>query len=236
MSTNKNTFKYLCFIFGITLVHLIVALINPIYVAYEARLTVYLLINTLIPFLLMSIGIFFAAKCTGLSALVSQSANRVLTLISSAILSPFILTLDLAAVFLLMLSGASIEHFNLSETVLIVLAPVSYFVCLTAVVFTILFLCKLITLKSKLSLPRGPYLTLCFAPPLLFLTLTVLQMAVYYTYPETTVNYMTVFTNFYSIIKDITIGWSIFCMMKYNQSMKIKTLLEMQLQNMAGNT
>ena len=40
----------------------------------------------------------------------------------------------------------------------------------------------------------------------------------------------------YPPMRDISIGWSIFCMMKYNQSMKIKALLEMQMANMTGNT
>ena len=234
MSTNKNTFKYLCFVFGLALVHLIIELINPVYVAYESRLTVYLFINAFIPFLLMSVGIFFAAKCTGLSSLFLQLKAKALTFFCAAILSPFVLIIDLIAVCLLMLSGAAVaEYLSPSEAVIVFLAPVSYFVCLAAVPFAVLALCKLITLKSKIKFPRGTYMALCFAPPILYLIFAILQMAVYYISPNMMVKYQGInaFTTFYSVIKDLTIGWSIFCMFKYNQSMRIKALLEMQKVN-----
>ena len=72
---------------------------------------------------------------------------------------------------------------------------------------------------------------LCFFPALLFLLFSIINICLIYTFPEMMENVelgMPAFMYLFVFIKSISIGWSIFCMLKYNQSMKIKALLEMQ--------
>ena len=90
--------------------------------------------------------------------------------------------------------------------------------------------------SSKLALPGDMYVLLIIFPPFMYLMLGFLLCLVDVEALElalspplysgsVAINYNYAF---FAPLKDICMGWSIFVMMKYNQSMNIKKLFEMQ--------
>lgn len=116
--------------------------------------------------------------------------------------------------------------------------PIFQFLCVIAAASGSLVLCKLAFSKGSIHFPRGKYLLACLIPMLLYFVLGLLLVLAdqwkllsfmdkfdYYAVSNLFIFYC---FGLYMAIKELSIGWSIFCMLKYNQSMKIKALLEMQ--------
>ena len=218
MSTNKNTFKYLCLVFGAALVQLILlASKAPVAIKFIAI------------FGLVILSIKFASKYTGISAPFTSNKSKIFLMLGGFILSLFAALADVLALFPYMLLGVALESISFSFSELAM--PVSYFAALAVVIFSSLALCKLTISEAQLKFPRGAYMGLCFFPALLFLLFGIVNICLIYAFPEMMENVelgMPAFMYLFVFIKSISIGWSIFCMLKYNQSMKIKALLEMQ--------
>lgn len=175
------------------------------------------------------LSIRFAAKYTGISSPFTNSKSKIYLLLGGFILSLFVSLTEALCLFPFMLLGVALESISFSFSVLAF--PVSYFAGLAIVTFAVLLLCKLIFSEAKLKFPRGAYMGLCFFPALLFLTFGIVNVCLIYAFPEMMKKAelgTTAFMYFFVFIKSISIGWSAFCMMKYNQSMKIKALFDMQ--------
>ena len=103
-----------------------------------------------------------------------------------------------------------------------------------------LLICRLSLSGSKALFPRQGFMLVCFLPLLLYFLLGCLLSLIDLGAVENTLISMglpgmykgKLFLLYngmlYTVIRDVSIGWSIFCMMKYNQSMRIKALLDMQ--------
>jgi len=208
MSTSKNTAKYLAFVFIFAFCHYKIPRMDII-----------------LGFVFFSACILFAAKCTGMSRLIKSPANVVITIVLS-----FLLAWALPWLEKLCLGIFYEEAFRIQ--------PLANIPGLLMCVLLSLILCKLTSFKMWLKFPRSAYLALCFAPVFIYFILGALLSLIdvealewaLAPLPGIYSGSIILGYNFfiYPAFKDITMGWSIFCMMKYNQSMKIKALLEMQ--------
>lgn len=235
MSTNKNTFKYLCIIFGIIFFHLA---LNIIFwsLSPDGTVTLYTGIADLIFLsLLISVSVLFSARYAGQGKSFQKKKVVAITVICSIFLAAIIILIDF---FVLIFGGFSDNPF--------IALPIFQFLCVIAAVFGALTLCKLALSKGSINFPRGKYLLACLIPMLLYFVLGLLLMLAdqwkllsfmdkfdYYAVSNLFIFYC---FGLYMAIQELSIGWSVFCMMKYNQSMKIKKLLEMQMANMTENT
>ena len=211
MKTGKNTFKYLCFVFVFALIHYCLPLLDKI-----------------LSFVFLAGCIFYSSHCTGNSKLLKSPANIFITLI---------LSLVFACLF------PALERFLWNTLHTGSYFSIQPFVRIPGLLLSIMaafIICALSCLGLKPAFPRRGYLAICFIPPLiyyllgLFLTLIDVEAFEYALcaakIPGMYTGKIFFFYNdeLYIAIRDISIGWSIFCMMKYKQSMKIKALLEMQ--------
>ena len=208
MKTNKNTFPYLCFVFLFAAVHY-----------YMERMDIVL--SGIFPI----ICLFYSARCTGFSRLCKSPRSIVVTIaggLACAALSPALEKLVIA-----MMNG----RFTFK------IMPFAMIPSLILSIVLALMLCKLRDDgSSKLALPGDMYVLLIIFPPFMYLMLGFLLCLVDVEALElalspplysgsVAINYNYAF---FGPMKDICMGWSIFVMMKYNQSMNIKKLFEMQ--------
>lgn len=229
MSTNKNTFKYLCFVFVLSVLHLAVWLINATLPEQGSLFGICQISDLLASFIMITAGIFFSAKYTGLSTQYRKTKSKVIVVTFASVLSVLTMLTEFFVILLFIGTGIAAEKLSLPFTMLTM--PLSCFAGLAVIIFAVLLLCKLAASDKKIKFPRGKYMALCFAPALIFLMFGILNILLLYAFPLMMRNadhgtpalmYM------YTFIQDISVGWSIFCMMKYNQSMRIKALLDMQ--------
>ena len=216
MKTSKHSFSYLCFIFIFAFLHF-----------HMERL------NVILSFIFLCACAFLAANYTGYAKACKKPLNLAIIIISSFL---FACALPFVERFI----------FSLCRTGDFRIQAFASIPALVLCVIASLFLCKLFYFGHKIVFPRWAFLILCFIPPFVYMILGIFLSLIDVSALELALNnFTTIYSgkivllyNFelYPPMRDITIGWSIFCMMKYNQSMRIKALLEMQLANMTENT
>lgn len=204
MKTNKNTLKYLCFVFAFAILHYYM---QPL--------------NIVLGFVFPVICLFYSAECTGFSKMNKSTRGIAVALVGGLVCAA--LTPGLEKLITAMMNGCFTFH-------------VQPFAMMPSFIISIalaLALCKL--RGAGLKLPTGSYTLLCLVPPVLYLMLGLLLTLVDVEALELSaipgmysgsvgLNYNNAF---FAPMRDICSGWSIFVMMKYNQSMKIKKLFEM---------
>ncbi len=208
MSTSKNSAKYLAFVFIFAFVHYKIPRMDII-----------------LGFVFFAACILFGAKCTGFNKFIKSPVNVVLTIVLSFLLSCALPWLEKLCLGIFYEEGFRIQ-------------PLANIPGLIMCVLLSLLLCKLASFKIWLKFPRSAYLAACFVPVfvcfmlgalLSLIDVETLEQALW-PLPGIYSGSVILGYNFflYPAFKDITVGWSILCMMKYNQSLKIKALLQMQ--------
>ena len=211
LKTNKNTFKYLCFIFVFAIIH-----------------SCFPRLDKILTFIFLAGCLFLSAQYTGFPKLFRKAVNCAAAIILSFLFGCFFPMLE-RSLWNVLHTGS---YFSIQ--------PLVRIPGLILCVLLALLICRLSTVGSKSRFPRWGFLVICFIPPLIyyfmgiFLTLIDIES---FEYALCMAQIPGMYTGkifflyndeLYLFIRDISIGWSIFCMMKYNQSMKIKALLEMQ--------
>ncbi len=206
MSTSKNSAKYLAFVFIFAFIHYKIPQMDII-----------------LGFVFFAACILFGARCTGLNSLIKSPLNLTLTIVLSFLLACALPWLEKLCLSIFYEAGASIQ-------------PLANIPGLLMCLLLSLLLCKFASFRIGLKFPRGAFLAVCFAPVFIYFTLGALLSLIDVKALEQALSPLPgVYTgsivlgyNFfiYPAFRDITVGWSIFCMMKYNQSMKIKALLQ----------
>lgn len=227
MSTNKNTFKYLCLVFGFTITHLMIRVLIWNFVPENSMFTplFYILLADIpLTALILYFFLYYSGKFTGFS-LSSKRIKPILT----AVFGCMGLALLISAIsFFILMTGmmllSVVNHFALPTVQLLGIMLITHLGFI---------LCKLAMGKNKVLFPKGMFWILSAFPAIIYFLLGIILVLVDNSissmdYSGLGTFFLFYFFAFYAHVHEICIGWSIFCMMKYNQGMKIKKLLEMQ--------
>lgn len=227
MSTNKNTFKYLCLVFGAALTHLIIRALIWEFVPdtwqYSQLLYIFLSDIPLTTVILCSF-LYYSGKFTGFPLSAKQKKPLLTAILGCIVLTLLIAVINLFILMASIMLLSFINHFAL---------PVIQLLGVMLIMLLGFVLCKLVVGKNKVFFPRGMFCVLSAFPAIIYFLLGIILVLIDNSIASTDHSGLGTFFLFYFFalyahIHEICIGWSIFCMLKYNQSMKIKALLEMQ--------